>query len=392
MYDVLLKKIVCSFLIISIGCSGLFCTLQKPTSVDGKFHLKFLVIDTTGIVVPPDSSHFARIPSARVRVKSTDYKISFEFFTNDQGELCIENLLADHYLISVDNQMAFGSLGDLGKIILTASGAIDVCPENQDQVDTLIVAPAILSNIVINEVYYSGVLNHGSTYWSDQFIELYNISDETFYLDGLIIARATDNAGYIGTNFVECVYAYRIPDEGNVHQIKPGEFIVIAQDAINHRAIAPLSIDLSQADYECFNQFGTDIDNPEVPNLLPINPYMPNDFMLNTKNDIVFLIKKKDKKEFIFNSEGYQLFKFSDVIDGVKYTPLPDDKYINPLIDASYAGYGILRFTGKSIERHHPATGEPGFDTNNSAFDFVSLWHPTPGYQHSGGDVVSPLF
>ena len=58
------------------------------------------------------------------------------------------------------------------------------------------------------------------------------------------------------------------PGETN-HPIRPGQFMVLAVDAVDHKALFPGSVDLSRADWEFYNQFSPeDIDNPSVPNLI----------------------------------------------------------------------------------------------------------------------------
>jgi len=52
-------------------------------------------------------------------------------------------------------------------------------------------------------------------------------------------------------------------------------------------------------------------------------------------------------------------------------------KELTTRVDAGFAGVGISKYSGKSVERRLP-----GFDTNNSNLDFVNVDHPTPGYQH----------
>ena len=52
-------------------------------------------------------------------------------------------------------------------------------------------------------------------------------------------------------------------------------------------------------------------------------------------------------------------------------------KEITARLDAGFAGIGIEKYSGKSVERR-----KAGFDTNNSNLDFVYLNKPTPGYQH----------
>jgi hypothetical protein len=367
--------------------------MEKPTAIDGTMTLHILAIDTTGTLPLNQQLSYSPVPNARVRMKCADYNQSLEFETDENGELVVENLLAAQYEISITKQAPNANLGDYITTLLSASKTSDLKQQLSGVVDTIKVIKLVTSNLVINEIYYAGV-NAGSwTYNFDQFVELYNAGSTTLYLDGLILARLANNAYYVFTDDVEVVYAYQFPGKGKQFPILPHEIVVIAQDAIDHRKIVPLSIDLSSADWECFNQLGNDIDGSRsVENLSFIPGTTKNDFYLHSSTDIVLLIKKNNNSDIRQIGQSL-LFSVSEVIDGVKYgDPSNEHKVIQKIIDSGYSGFGILRASGRSIERHHPETGGPGYDTNNSSFDFVSLSRPTPGWQHSKEDIIVPLF
>jgi len=146
---------------------------------------------------------------------------------------------------------------------------------------------APLAGLVFKEVYYTGsktpadAEGRQSNYFSDQFIELYNNSDETIYLDGLCIGDLHGVSGVINPNDApslltqdrDHVYVsnvWRVPGSGQQHPLLPGESIIIAQDGVNHKEFNPNSpVDLSGADWETYNERpdGRDADNPDVPNL-----------------------------------------------------------------------------------------------------------------------------
>jgi len=64
------------------------------------------------------------------------------------------------------------------------------------------------------------------------------------------------------------------------------------------------------------------------------------------------------------------------VIDGVEYSINGNSiKLLTQRVDAGFAGVGLSRYSGKSVQRR-----QPGFDTNNSSLDFIILNQPTPGY------------
>jgi len=55
--------------------------------------------------------------------------------------------------------------------------------------------------LIIKQVYYTGSQkSDGTTYFSDQFIEIYNNTDRTIYTDGLMIGDVYGVSGQINPN------------------------------------------------------------------------------------------------------------------------------------------------------------------------------------------------
>lgn len=112
----------------------------------------------------------------------------------------------------------------------------------------------------------------------DQYFKFTNNTDEVLYLDGLMISEAKypstlnfeivepirDTACGVGTVYV-------IPGDGNDVPVKPGEYLLVVNNAQNHKATNPNSFDLSHAAFEWYDRSTSaanqDIDNPDVPNL-----------------------------------------------------------------------------------------------------------------------------
>jgi hypothetical protein len=70
------------------------------------------------------------------------------------------------------------------------------------------------------------------------------------------------------------------------------------------------------------------------------------------------------------------------VIDCVETSSSPTHtKEVPYSLDADYGGIGLVKYSGQSVERLWP-----GFDTNNSAIDFIIRDKPTPGYQYESNN------
>jgi hypothetical protein len=120
------------------------------------------------------------------------------------------------------------------------------------------------------------------TYFYSGYLRLYNNADTTIYLDGLIIGsglawqfdfpnfpcslyqpQTFDSAG------VWAIWFHQVPGRGTDYPLPPGETAVLATDAIDHRPLFSLGLDLREATFEFFAG-GTDVDNPEVPNAVDV--------------------------------------------------------------------------------------------------------------------------
>lgn len=134
-------------------------------------------------------------------------------------------------------------------------------------------------DLIISELYYTGSLkNNGDQYNGDQYLKLYNNTDHVIYADGLAIIESafltTQKYDYTPDVLNEAVTVdaiYLIPGAGTDVPVAPGESLLIADVAVNHKDINPYSIDLSGADFEWYDVSSDpktlDIDNPAVPNL-----------------------------------------------------------------------------------------------------------------------------
>ncbi len=146
-----------------------------------------------------------------------------------------------------------------------------------------------LSKYTQSSLVFKTIYNVGSVmgYVLDCYLEIANNSDEVQYLDGLMVCAPLANLKAQNAWQQEYPDTYNeggalngiviaFPGSGKDYPIKPGEFVIMADEAQNHQlsygddeskkadyANAP---DLSKANFEKY--FGTgDIDNPAVPNM-----------------------------------------------------------------------------------------------------------------------------
>lgn len=140
-------------------------------------------------------------------------------------------------------------------------------------------------SLVISEIFeFSPPDNVVTASGWGNYLELYNNSDTTIYLDAKIVgamlpqllvdanekfncARLAplrlDTLGIWTGNF------WQLPGSGTQYPLLPGRAAVLAIDAIDHRVTHPELLDLSAADFE-FLGTAQDVDNPTVPNIQPL--------------------------------------------------------------------------------------------------------------------------
>lgn len=184
---------------------------------------------------------------------------------------------------------------------------------------------------------------------------------------------------------MRAIYAFQFPGtpvSGREYPISPGQYIVVAADAVDHSLYAN-AVDLSGADWEFFNPLGSDYDVPGIPNVVNIHPESSIDFMINlSHNAVVFTTGEEVGYESYINSSGYERIRVTlplyTVIDGVEYATNSDaTKELTVRVDAGFAGLGCTKYSLQSTERR-----EIGMDVNNSTFDFILLPSPTNGWSH----------
>ena len=208
--------------------------------------------------------------------------------TNSNGDAIFSDVLPGTYNITANKNLtaaeALALTGISSAVTLNGVQNNATVTGGQNATFQLQLQGGSVGGLVIKEVYYTGSrTSAGGTYFSDQFIEIYNNATDTLYLDSLCIADAFGNSGLINpsslptpfNNDNSSVYAsniWQIPGTGKDYPLAPGKSIVIAQDGVNHKdpTLNPNSpVDLSNADWETYNERpdNRDADAPAVPNL-----------------------------------------------------------------------------------------------------------------------------
>lgn len=315
--------------------------------------------------------------------------------------------------------------------------------ENSQNNDVVVLKTARIGDLVIKQIYFTGSDTNKGAVFRDQFFEIYNNSNEVIYADGLYYAQVYGNTNTrvrdytlangqfdwsksveqtktnANENYVYLDKVYQIPGTGNQYPINPGESIVVAATAVNHKEPLTvggqsfpiedpnLTIDLSGADFEVnyisfLNAIGntpypSDFDNPAVSNVNIVHSFGEREMILDPSGrDAYVIFKTDDFNSFdkivspktttpTSDSRRYVQIPNDIIIDGVA-TNLEDPTKVIPSrmnvsIDGGYISAGASFSSTAVIRKVAQEFGGRKVlqDTNNSTNDFETVSLPVPG-------------
>ncbi|BAV06278.1 hypothetical protein FLA_2294 [Filimonas lacunae] len=309
-------------------------------------------------------------------------------------------------------------------------------------------------SLVFKQLYYAGSGSQGALQ-RDQFVEIYNNSADTIYADSLYFGTVqginstyddlnpatttyitSDTRQYnwskslvpagmpahpsdANTSYLYAGNLFRIPGNGTTYPIAPGNSIIIAASALNHKApytaangsgvtvVNPdLTVDLSGADFEVYlrgvitTPSPTDVDNP-APNLVMIK-VTGTELTLSLQRNGFFIFKTT---EDVAAWPSYPSPNVSNVTASTALFKRVPKKYIIDAVETQYttnttitssdlvpaklsseldAGYGYCIGSNNSqvLMRKTDSTTVDGrrilVDTNNSSNDFERRTRAVP--------------
>lgn len=363
------------------------CQESISTSDTAQFTAKIFVADTSKITraINQDSTAIG-VKTALVELSSVSYGLQSNIFTGNDGVARFADCIPDYYNCLAQKyyprDTVFKYLGLNQDITLVGSLPAQTLYKDHDSLQ-IIVTPVISSDLLLSEVYYNGAPPPPPYYFHDQFTEIYNNSLEIKYLDNYAIGDVV--YGYRDDpSYLHCAHLYKFPGSGKDYPIYPGELIIVAQDAINHLEFNENSLDLTIADFEYYNPLSSDINNPDVPDMVQIYHKYGHDFLYSVMNDAIVLFELQPQDTiWQFDSFEYIMVPGERAVDGVEYREELTEfeyKHLPDIIDAGITG-GIPMYKRKSIARKvlKEVNGQIILkDNNNSSIDFIVLDQPTP--------------
>ncbi len=372
--------------IIIITALLVLSSCMDPVASPDSMRLDFTITIVDTSIFTETLSGSTLVDSAQVFINSLSYGVSYSALTDTLGQVVFSQVLPDVYNISVTKRLRAGQVEQVvgAPTERALNGQLQNIQVSGAQYDTVIyVSPVQLGDLLISEIYYNGSPKDPIPYYfHDQFLELYNNSSDTLYLDSILVADV--DYGHIEEDVIYAIHAYMFPGSGSEYPLGPGEFAVIAQDAINHTEANHSSIDLSAAHFEYFIKSPPgDVDMVNVPNMIQIHHKYGVDFLYSVFNDALVIMKVADPYALGYSEYDCLLLPKSSILDGVDYRDNlseMDHKRLDPSIDAGLTG-GFEAYRGKSVERFVDSyrEGIPVLmDNNNSSIDFRVLNNPAP--------------
>lgn len=290
------------------------------------------------------------------------------------------------------------------------NAAVDIV-QDTESISIDLVLKIFSEDFIIEEVFFTGVKTmEGKQYTGGRYFKLINNTDKVLKTGGLLICQSEFNTSvnhHVTPNIVATDFAVQavlmIATEHS-KEVQPGDFIVVADMATNHKKENIPAFDLSKADYEFPNldnpKLGQ-VDNPAVPNAQVIYSALNfNMFFLHDRGAESYAIArfpsgvtaKQWLTEYTYDYEYLnkagkittkKTYRIPNpwILDGVNAAPV--EKWVhNPLdasLDAGWTGCGTIdsdpsRF-GKTIRRKVVGKMKNGKnmykDSNNSTVDFV---------------------
>ncbi|RZK57538.1 MAG: DUF4876 domain-containing protein [Pedobacter sp.] len=376
------------------------------------------------------------LTSGRYRTASTD----------ENGISAFNDLPAGRYDIDVSYEISAKDYTDITGVATTKPIIFNAAEKNKlvNRDNTAEVALNLKTGVIgtwlVKQVYFAGSDRTLGALYRDQFIEIYNNTDEVMYADSLYITEIYGRQSSTNTTFnlqangqydwskslnmvttngdpnSDFIYAKTlcmIPGNGTTYPVKPGESIVLAQTALNHKTPfvgtdgvsisvrnPDLTVDLSKADFEAYygsfvpRPLDSDIDNPSVPNVEVLS-YTGTDMILDNPGRTGFAIFKVDGTQNVkswpmynepskntpsSSARKYYQIPSKYIIDAMEIQPnvatsrLP--KKLGADLDAGFTFVPNGAYTSQSVIRKTEKRENGRVilkDTNNSTEDFTYL-------------------
>lgn len=205
-------------------------------------------------LLPPDGYSTLPYEEMEVTLTNKDQGTMYSLHCSSTGQASF-SVEPGYYTASVHYQAASG---------LVFSGRIESLSLLRDEAEAIIELPLLLaktSALVIKEIYFGGCKGQNNKdYQADQYVTLYNNSDQIVYLDGLCLGIVdpgyNQESPWMNYTDMERIpvndLTWQFPGSGKEYPLAPGEETTIATNAVDHTGGEyqhANSVDLSGVDW-----------------------------------------------------------------------------------------------------------------------------------------------
>lgn len=362
----------------------------------------------------------------KFRVKLNNYAENIEVIKYiASGEtLEITDVIPGIYTVSISGESHVGDF----RYVFNGNLSNEAIIENGTKFN-LEMAAAKSGNIILKEIYYCGSKIGGKTsYFRDQYYELYNNSNTVQYLDGLCLGNinpaGTSSINYVWNRPNQEDYIYfetiwQIPydkenPQNKMYPLQPGESVIMAQMAHDHRAenLNPdCPVDLSGAEFEFYLKTTAYTKDNPAHNMIGAFWKKTTSWWLVTVNGGAFAIFYPDEQmASVMYDDDYEQKYASTWVTPVGHATKGKDVPIDCIVDAVELMLNESKITqkrmpaildagatwvggtylAKSVNRKVSDVMEDGRviyqDTNNSLEDFEVA---TPEPRRNGAKIPS---
>jgi hypothetical protein len=277
------RSAVASLLLLS-ACAGGDVKIVEPPPTGGSTLTITITADAADAPAAQQLGWSAGIPGAEVRVAPADSTVSSSklYTSSSSGQVTLPDVKDGFYTIDVKRALSSQELAKLGAApdVRGFVGKASIQISAASKSATVTIPASRRRSLIFNEVSWRVLCDIGTLcYYENGFMELYNNSDTTIYLDGITIGLAMDTFRDF-QNFpcsmfeslrndpagIWTLYHHMFPGTGHDHPLRSGALVTIAQDAIDHSVFYPGLPDLRNADFEFRGP--SDVDNPVVPDMI----------------------------------------------------------------------------------------------------------------------------
>lgn len=331
MKNMKVKKLLSAFAVIAISLAIISCSKDGKKVPDVNFTVKLeMPISVESPSLTSATAVFINISNGH------KYSVSnfVESATKANGKTYSGTIILPEgsYNITVNGKIKYILSGTtVSGDVQTSREGVTVS-EKEPNIDVVLATYNSKSGFVIEEIFFTGTLTPaGKQYSGDQYFKITNNSSAILYADGIAIIESSfltvskyDYKPDLMKEAMTTDAVYVIPGKGNEVPVEPGKSIIIALQAINHKNANSNSFDLSNADFEFYDESSnpkfTDTDNPKVKNLDKWYCYTATYFGLHNRGFKAYAIAKMDVSKETFLSDYYYEASYDMILPAGTFT------------------------------------------------------------------------